>query len=121
VGLIIALTLLPAGSAGADTGRSDVDIKENRAQVKVDGPGFDVKLSKHDLRVRIDDRRFGIRSAGFEIERAQQDLEPVAANLRPFACDNGTYRVVSGIFDTTERASSTAVRPLPFPTIVIRR
>jgi hypothetical protein len=115
LGLAAALTLLPAGAASAHGGGSAVDIKENRALVKVDGPGFDVKLSKHDLRVRIDDRRFGIPSAGFEIERAQQDLGPIGQNLRPFVCDNGTYRVVSGIFDTTERASSTELRPLPYP------
>jgi len=30
-------------------------------------------------------------------------------------CENGTYRVVSGIFDITERSSSTERRPLPYP------
>jgi hypothetical protein len=30
-------------------------------------------------------------------------------------CENGTYRVVSGFFDTVERASSTEPRPLPYP------
>jgi len=115
VGVVLALVLLPAGTAAAHPGASDLRIKENRALVKVDGPGFNVKLSKHDLRARIDDRRFGIPEAGFDIVRNQQDLGPVAPGLRPFVCENGTYRVVSGIFDTTERASSTEVRPLPYP------
>ena len=115
VGVVAALTLLPAGTAAAQQGAPDLDVKENRALVKADGPGFEVKLSKHDLKVRIDDERFGIPAAGFDIERAQQDLGPIGQNLRPFVCDNGTYRVVSGIFDTTERASSTERRPLPYP------
>ena len=115
VGLVAALILLPAGTAAAHHDARDIDIKENRALVKADGPGFTVKLSKHDLRVRIDDERFGIPEAGFDIERSQTDFGPIGANLRPFVCENGTYRIVSGIFETTERASSTERRPLPYP------
>jgi hypothetical protein len=115
VGVVVALILLPAGTAAAQQGAPDFEVKENPALVKADGPGFKVKLSKHDLKVRIDDDRFGIPEAGFEIERNQQDLGPIGQNLRPFVCENGTYRIVSGIFDTTERSSSTELRPLPYP------
>ena len=114
VGVVVALVLLPAATAEAQLGAPDLEIKENPALVKADGPGFKVKLSKHDLKVRIDDERFGIPEAGFDIERSQQDLGPFGPNLRPFVCENGTYRIVSGIFDTTERASSTEQRPLPY-------
>ena len=115
VGVVVALILLPAGTAAAQQGAPDLEIKENPALVRADGPGFKVKLSKHELRARIDDERFGIPEAGFDIERNQQDLGPIGQNLRPFVCENGTYRIVSGIFDTTERSSSTELRPLPYP------
>ena len=115
IGVIVAVSLVPIGTAAAQAGAPDVHIKENPALVKVDGPGFDVKLSKQDLRVDIDDERFGIPEAGFDVERAQQDLGPIGQLLRPFVCENGTYRIVSGIFHTTERASSTESRPLPYP------
>lgn len=114
-GVVVALILLPAGTAAAQEGAPDLDIKESQARVKADGPGFRVKLTKHDLKVRIDDESFGIPEAGFAIERSQQDLGPIGQNLRPFVCESGTYRIVSGIFDTTERASSTEPRPLPYP------
>jgi hypothetical protein len=122
----VTLTALSAGTASAQKGAPGFAVKENRALVKADGPGFRVKLSKHDLRVRIDDKRFGIPEAGFPIERAQTDFGPIGSQLRPFVCGHGTYRIVSGIFDVTERASSTEPRPLPytpafaqrFPTII---
>ena len=114
-GVVVALVLVPTGTAAAQSGAPGLDLKENPALVKAEGPGFDVKLSKHELDVRIDDERFGFPEAGFEIERSQQDLAPVAQFLRPFVCENGTYRIVSGIFETTERASSTEPRPLPYP------
>jgi hypothetical protein len=115
VGVVVALSLLPAGTAAAQEGAPGLEIKENPALVKADGPGFDVKLGKHDLRARIDDESFGIPEAGFDIERSEQDLGPIGQNLRPFVCENGTYRIVSGTFSTTERASSTELRPLPYP------
>ncbi len=115
VGVVVALTLLPAGTAAAQQGAPGLRVKENPALVKADGPGFDVKLSKHDLRARIDDERFGIPEAGFEIVRAEDDLGPIGQLLRPFVCENGTYRVVSGSFRTTERSSSEVPRPLPYP------
>ena len=115
VGVVVALTLLPAGTATAQQGAPDLDVNENPALVKVHGPGFKVKLTKHDLTSQIDDDRFGIPEAGFDIVREDSDLAPIAQFLRPFVCENGTYRVVSGIFSTTERASATALRPLPYP------
>lgn len=122
----VTLTALSAGAASAQQGAPGLEIKENQARVKADGPGFRVKLSKHDVRVRIDEERFGIAEAGFPVEQTQTDFGPVAANLRPIVCENGTYRIVSGIFEVTERASSSEPRPLPytpafaqrFPTII---
>jgi hypothetical protein len=126
--VVVALTLtaLSAGPASAQEGAPGFELKENPALVTADGPGFRVKLSKHDLRVRIDDERFGIPEAGFPIERTETDFGPLGNILRPFVCENGTYRIVSGIFEVTERASSTEPRPLPytpafalrFPTII---
>jgi hypothetical protein len=111
----VTLTALSAGTASAQEGAPGFELKENPALVKADGPGFQVKLSKHDVRVRIDDERFGIPEAGFPIERMQTDLAPLGSRLRPFVCENGTYRIVSGIFEVTERASSREPRPLPYP------
>lgn len=115
VGVVVALILLPAATAAAQQGAPGLEVKENPALVKADGPGFDVKLSRHGLKVTIDDERFGIPEAGFGIVRNQRDLGPVAPNLRPFVCENGSYRLDSGIFDTTQRSSSTERRPLPYP------
>jgi hypothetical protein len=108
------LTALLAGPAAAQRGAPDFDVTENRAVVKADGPGFEVKLSKHDVRARIDEERFGIPEAGFPIQTAATDLAPAAPNLRPIECENGTYRIVSGIFRVTQRGSSTEPRPLPY-------
>jgi hypothetical protein len=110
----VTVTALSAGTASAQRGAPDFEIKENRARLKADGPGFRVKLSKHDVRVRIDDERFGIPEAGFPIVRMQTDLGPFAPGLREIECENGTYRIVSGIFDTIERASSEGLRPPPY-------
>jgi hypothetical protein len=110
----VTLTALSAGTASAQEGASGFELKETPALVKADGPGFRVKLSKHDVRVRIDDERFGIPEAGFPIQRSQTDLGPLGNVLRPFVCENGTYRIVSGIFEVTQRGSSTEPRPLPY-------
>jgi hypothetical protein len=126
VAVAVTLSVLLTGTASAQKGAPDFRVKENRALVKADGPGFRVKLSKHGIRTRIHEERFGIPEAGFPIERMQTDLGPLAPDLPPFVCEHGTYRVVSGIFDVTERASSTDPRPLPytpafaerFPTII---
>jgi hypothetical protein len=124
--IAVTLTALSAGAAFAQTGAPGFEVKDEPAEVKAEGPGFEVKLSPDDLGVEIDDESFGIPEAGFPIERTQQDLGPFGPRLRPFVCENGTYRLVSGIFDVTERASSTEPRPLPytpafataFPTII---
>jgi hypothetical protein len=126
--VVVAVTLigLSAGAASAQQGAPGLEIKENQARVKADGPGFRVKLSKHDVRARIDEERFGIAETGFPVEQTQTDFGPLAPNLRPIVCENGTYRIVSGIFEVTERASSSEPRPLPytpafaqrFPTII---
>jgi hypothetical protein len=121
--VVVAATLaaLSVGSASAQEGAPGFELKENPALVKADGPGFRVKLSKHDVRVRIDDERFGIPEAGFPIERTQTDFGALGNILRPFVCENGTYRIVSGIFEVTERASSTEPRPLPYtPAFALR-
>jgi hypothetical protein len=120
---VVAATFaaLLTGTASAQRGAPDFEIKENRALVKADGPGFKVKLSKHDLRTRIDEDRFGIPEAGFPVQRSETDFGPLAANLRPIVCENGTYRITSGIFRVTQRASSTEPRPLPYtPAFAVR-
>jgi len=105
---------LSAGPVSAQQGAPGFEIKENRSRVKADGPGFRVKLTKHDVRTRIDPERFGIPKAGFPILESATDFAPIAATLRPFVCENGTYRLVSGIFRVTQRGSSTEPRPLPY-------
>ena len=112
---VVAVTLvaLPA-TASASLGAPGIRVIETPFFVKAHGPGFEVKLTRHDLTTEIDDARFGIPEAGFPIQRAQQDLGPAGPNLRPFVCENGTYRLVSGIFDITQRASSPEDRPLPY-------
>lgn len=113
VALVAALSLVPAGTAAATGGgRGDLRIIDNPAFALVDGPGFTVGASRLGLFAHVDDRRFGIPEAGRPIERAAQVMP---TTVRPFQCENGTYRVVSATFETTERASATAVRPLPYP------
>jgi hypothetical protein len=108
-----ATTLLLAGPVSAQRGAPDFDIKENRSQVKADGPGFKVKMNKREIRTRIRDDRFGIPEAGFPIQRSTQTLTP-SPSLRPFVCENGTYRIVSGSFVVTQRQSSLEPRPAPY-------
>ena len=71
-------------------------------------------MTKHGIHTKINDDRFGIPSAGFQIERQSTDMGPLGPRLRPFICENGTYRITSGSFDVIERASSTGLRPLPY-------
>ena len=112
---VVAVTLaaLPAGPASAQRGAPGFAIREDDSRVKAVGPGFDVKLNKRDVRVRIRPERFGFPSAGFPIQETVTDLSNVP-NLRPIECENGTYRIASGFFRVTQRASSTEPRPLPF-------
>jgi hypothetical protein len=124
--IAVTLTALSAGPASAQRGAPDFEIRESRSHVKADGPGFRVKLNRHEVEARIKEERFGIPEAGFPIQVSQQDLGAVAPNLRPFVCENGTYRLVSGMFHVTQRSSSDEPRPLPytpafelrFPTII---
>jgi hypothetical protein len=109
----VTLTALFAVPASAQQGAPELEVKENRARVKVDGPGFRVKLTKHAVRTRIDEDRFGIPEAGFPIVESQSDLGAVPG-LRQFECENGTYQLTEGIFETTLRASSSEDRPLPY-------
>ena len=113
---VLAATLIASstGTAFAQRGAPDFELKENHARVKADGPGFRVKLNKHAVVSRIREARFGIPQAGFPIETAATDLGQAAPNLRPIECENGTYRIVAGIFRVTQRASSTEPRPLPY-------
>jgi hypothetical protein len=109
----LALTALFAGTASAQVGAPDMEVKENAGRVKVDGPGFTVILNRDDVITHIDDEEFGIPEAGFPIQRSQLTLGP-NPNRRPFICENGTYRIVSATFTVTQRASSTEPRPLPY-------
>jgi hypothetical protein len=129
IAAVVATTVifiaLFVGAAFAQEGAPGFEVKEDAAGVKAEGPGFEVKLSPDELTVEIDDESFGIPEAGFPIERSQLVLGP-NPNRRPIICENGTYRIVSAVFDVTERASSTEPRPLPytpafasaFPTII---
>jgi hypothetical protein len=110
----VTLAAFPAGTASAQEGAPGLEVKEEPAEVKVEGPGFEAELSPDELRVEIDDESFGIPEAGFPIQRSQTDLGALGDVLRPFVCENGTYRLVSGIFDVTQRSSSTEPRPLPY-------
>lgn len=105
------LAALFAVPASAQQGTPTLQVKENRARVKVDGPGFTVKVTKHAIKTHINEERFGIPEAGFPIVESQSAASP---NARPFECENGTYRFVEGIFETTVRASSNELRPPPY-------
>lgn len=112
--LTVTLIALSAGTASAQRGAPDLHIVDNKLVVYADGPGFNVLMTRFGLHTQINDARFGIPSAGFPIQREQTDFGPIGNLVRPFVCDNGTYRIVSGSFDVTERGSSTEPRPLPY-------
>lgn len=124
VGLaVVVATLSPlfGATASAQEGAPGFEIKEEAAEVKAEGPGFEIELTPDELRVEIDEESFGIPEAGFPIQRSQTDFGPLGNVLRPFVCENGTYRIVSGIFDVTQRASSTELRPAPYtPAFALR-
>jgi hypothetical protein len=109
----VMLAVLPASSASAYLGAPNFHIFETPFFVLADGPGFEVKLTRRDLTSEINDAKFGIPEAGFPIQRAQQTFGP-NPNRRPFVCENGTYRIVSGTFSITQRASSLEPRPAPY-------
>jgi hypothetical protein len=110
--MVVALSLLPVGTAAASGGGSNLKIIDNPLFVAVDGPGFKVGLTKHGIHSYIDDQRFGIEQAGYPIVRNEQQVSPA---LRQIVCENGTYRFQSGTFYTTTRASAPGPRPLPYP------
>ena len=110
------LALLAAAPASANLlDRYLLDIDESRSQVKVDGPGFKVKLTKDALTTQIDDARFGFPRSGAPIER-NAPIGPSPA-ARAYECENGTYRATPdgrGVFSQVDRVSSTALsRPVP--------
>ena len=111
----LALVALSAAPASADLlDRYLLDIDESRSQVKVDGPGFKVKLTKDALTTQIDDARFGFPQSGRPIERPSQ-IGP-GPGARPYMCENGTYRATAagrGVFAGVERVSSDTPRPVP--------
>jgi hypothetical protein len=109
--LAATLTALVAPTAQAQRGAPDFHVIGTPFFVYANGPGFNVLMTKHGVHTHIDDARFGIPEAGFPIQRATQNIPPTA---RPFVCDNGTYRVVSATFTTTQRGSSTEPRPAPY-------
>jgi hypothetical protein len=109
----VAVTLVLAGPASAQRGAPDFEIRENRSHVKADGPGFKVEMNRYGILTRIKQERFGIPEAGFPIQRTTTPLTP-NPNARPFVCENGTYRIVSGSFVVTQRQSSTEARPAPY-------
>jgi hypothetical protein len=117
VGIAVAALMLTAmtGTASAQRGAPDMKLKENQSRLKVDGPGFRVKLTKHAIDVRIDDATFGIPEAGFPIVRTTSTIPVAATNTRPFRCDNGTYRFVApASFVVTRRDTGVGPRPLPY-------
>jgi len=115
--IVAALTLaaVTAGSASANVlDRLVLDIDESRSQVKVDGPGFKVKLTKDALTTQIDDARFGFPQGGFPIVR-NAPIGP-SPTTRPYVCENGTYRATPdgrGVFSQVDRVFSTEPRPVP--------
>ena len=86
--VVVAVMASLAGPASAQQGAPGFEIKESQARVKADGPGFPIQESETNL--------------------------GAIPTLRPFVCENGTYRIVSGTFRVTQRGSSTEPRPLPY-------
>src|ERR687897_423727 len=79
LGLVVALTLVPAGTAGATGwGSNDLKVVDNPWFVVAKGPGFTVGLTQFGLHTHIDEDRFGIPEAGYPIVRNEQTV-PVAA------------------------------------------
>jgi hypothetical protein len=113
--VVVAVTLiaLSAGPASAQRGAPGFVIREDDRRVRAVGPGFRVVMNRREVRVRIRPERFGFPKLGFPIQETTTDLGAVPT-LRPIVCEHGTYRIVSGIFRVTQRASSTEPRPLPF-------
>jgi hypothetical protein len=117
VGIAVVALMLTAmtETASAQRGAPGVKLKENDSRLKVNGPGFRVKLTKHGIDTRIDDAEFGIPEAGFPIVRTANAIPVAATNNRPFTCANGTYRFTApATFTVTQRATGVGPRPLPY-------
>lgn len=114
LGLVIALTLVPAGTAGATGwGSNDLHVVDNPWFMVAKGPGFAVGLTQFGLHTHIDENRFGVPEAGYPIVRSTQTL-PV--NFPAIQCENGTYRLAApSAFNTVTRASAPGPRPAPYP------
>lgn len=114
VGLVVALSLVPAGTAGATGwGSNDLKVVDNPLFTLAKGPGFTVGLTQFGLYTQIDEDRFGIPEAGYPIVRSEQTL-PIA--VPAIQCENGTYRLAApATFNTVTRGSATAPRPAPYP------
>jgi hypothetical protein len=114
LGLVVALTLVPAGTAGATGwGSNDLKVIDNPWFVVANGPGFTVGLTQFGLLTHIDEDRFGVPEAGYPIVRNTQTL-PVS--FPAIECENGTYRLTAPTaFNTVTRASAPGPRPAPYP------
>jgi hypothetical protein len=108
----VMVTALSAGTAFAQSGAPNFGVEDSPEKVEGKGPGFKVEMTKDGIETKIDDAEFGIPSAGFPIVRRSSVLG--GPNLRPFVCDNGTYRLPSGSFEVVQRTSNTDPRPLPY-------
>ena len=83
VGLVVALSLVPAGTAGATGwGSNDLKVVDNPLFTLANGPGFTVGLTQFGLSTHIDEDRFGIPEAGYPIVRSEQTL-PIAVPAIP--------------------------------------
>src|SRR5687767_2960956 len=90
------ITALSAGPAPAQEGAPGFEIKDELAEVKAEGPGFETKRARMACALRSATRASGTRRPASR-SRVGAGPRSVGLNLRPFACENGTYRLVSGI------------------------
>ncbi len=113
LGLVIALSLVPAGTAAATTvGHPDLKIVDNKLFTVAHGPGFTVGITQFGVYAHVNEHRFGIPQAGYDIVRDEQALPPT---VTPIECENGTYKWVSATFTTVQRGSAPGPRPAPYP------
>ena len=86
VGLVVALSLVPAGTAGATGwGSNDLKVVDNSLFTLAKGPGFTVGLTQFGLYTQIDEDRFGIPEAGFPIVREAYEVRRDPVPSDPFA------------------------------------
>ena len=93
VGLVVALSLVPAGTAAATGwGSNDLKIVDNPLFTLVDGPGFTVGLTQFGLYTHIDERP--LRHPRGRLPDRARASQTVPTAVRPIVCENGTYRLV---------------------------